>query len=199
VSDTIIGSPASGPITPPDYLDIPVPPRRPSLLLTGVDRVKYEAEQLCVGYDEATSGGRTQALLKWRLTNDRLLRSCALSVVEAGADGYQFAYFVVSEFARTRSRIPYPPQVFGYKAVLGWLPAYKRRYPRADAATREATPERRQEYAERMKHDRFPFNVEPECGQAFERIGALDGSGVIKWRHCNLSPGHRPPCERVAR
>ena len=158
MADTIVGHPASGPVEPPDYLDIPVPaPRRPAQVFARkVDRVVYEAAQLYSGYDEATNGRRTASLEKWRLTNERLLRTCALSLVDAGADGYQFAYFVVSQFARTRSRIPYPAQVFGHKAVMGWLPAYKRRYARADEGTREATPERRAEYAEAMKHGQFP-------------------------------------------
>jgi hypothetical protein len=156
LSDTIVGKPASGPVDPPDYLDIPVPERRHAQLLAGVDRVKHEADQLFHGYNEATGGRRSESLERWRAQHETLLRTCALSMVEAGADGYQYAYYVVSEFARTRSRIPYPPQVFGHKAVLGWLPGYKRRYPRADAPTREATPERVAAYNERMKHDQFP-------------------------------------------
>jgi hypothetical protein len=36
---------------------------------------------------------------------------------------------------------------------------------------------------------------EPECGMACERIGALDGSGKIVWKHCRLAPRHRPPCD----
>lgn len=87
------------------------------------------------------------------------MRWAAWRVLDAGGDPALFVSYVVRQTWARKRRRPFWSQVFGRKAVEAWLPEFlprMREHAQAERVAYEASPERRAEYAERMRQDQFP-------------------------------------------
>lgn len=148
---TVIGHPANGPVEPPQPLDpVAWSPGKRDNSAGEVERIAICASFMREQFRE--SAGR--AIPPEREYN---VRWAAWRVLEAGGDPVGYVRYVVEQHRARRGRRPLWQQVFGQKAVDGWLPEYTRRQAEgSDRASYEAPPERRAEYAERMKQDLLP-------------------------------------------
>jgi len=148
---SVMGTPASGPVIPPRPLD-PVGFRPKSLEEIGDDvgRIRRHAGAMLAQMEELRVNSPPPEA-------DRNVRWAAWRILDAGGDPASYVRYVAERFKAKNKRRPMWQQVIGEKAVNGWLPEYTRgQRESAERATYEATPERRAEYAERMKQEWMP-------------------------------------------
>jgi len=147
---TFVGSPASGPMVPPASLPPVTFARRAAAQPTDpFERLRQSAAR---AVDEFfASGGRGQVS-----ASDRLVRAAAASLIAACVDPAHFVRYVCMQ-SRAKHRKLFPAQVFGPRAVAGWLPEFRSRCASwSSAATYECTPARLREHALRNRWDLLP-------------------------------------------
>lgn len=148
---TVVGAPASGPVEPPEVLD-PVALRR-SVAQVFAD----EAEKFRIGAAFLVDEMMAQGVRGFGAATAHQLRWAAWRIFEAGGDPSGYVRYVAEQSRKRHRRKLRWQQVIGAKAIDAWLPEYTRGQVQArDGATYEATPERREEYAERMRQDQLP-------------------------------------------
>jgi hypothetical protein len=155
----ILGHPAHDLVLPPD----PLPPvhvrPRPQALQAGElwAQVASSVEDMVEAYCLAAPGKARKARLLAMGAGNRRVREACYAIMKAGCSPARFTSYVVMTTRGRHHRVPEPDQVWGARAIAGWLGEYKRHAAgQSGRATYEAGPARRAQYAERMRFDRFP-------------------------------------------